>query len=40
MDIYAKDAESLVAGTAQLAKAVTYSEQKKECSKLILKEIK
>ncbi len=40
MDIYAKDAESLVAGTAQLTKAVTYSEQKKECSKLILKEIK
>ena len=40
MDVYAKDANSLAAGTAQLSKAVSYSEQKPECAKLILKEIK
>ncbi len=40
MDIYGKNAEALVSGTAQLTKAVSYSEEKIECSKLILKEIK
>ena len=40
IDVYAKDAASLVSGTSGVAKAVNYSSQKIEAKKLILKEIK
>ena len=40
MDVYARDSNSLVAGSAQLAQAVSYSDKKKELPELILKEIR
>ena len=39
MDVYARDAQSLVSGSAALEKAVSYSDEKFEVGKLILKEI-
>lgn len=40
MDVYGKDAASLVSGSAALQKALSYSDEPIEKSKLILKEIK
>ncbi|MBQ2479867.1 MAG: thymidine phosphorylase, partial [Treponema sp.] len=40
IDVYAKDAGALVTGTAAVAKALSYSDQKPAEKKLILKEIK
>ncbi|MBO5608034.1 MAG: thymidine phosphorylase [Treponema sp.] len=40
MDVYAKDASSLVTGTASLQNALSYSDSPIEKSKLIVKEIK